>query len=176
MSVKTSRLGHAQAAVVPAARIAPPWVCQQRAVPRSQSLAALIPAAQPLNSPPGSLGDCHLALLVAVEECGGRVHPSLRPAPGGGVLAAADIPTSSVPLVELPLSLRLTPEAAQELLLPSLTAAGLPTLCVSPSPSHKRALCVHDCCAPRCQCVVCHRTHSCHTIYPSAAAAEHKAK
>jgi hypothetical protein len=34
----------------------------------------------------------------------------------------------------------------------------------------------HDCCAPRCQCVVCHRTHSCHTIYPSASAAEHKAK
>ncbi|KAF8061921.1 hypothetical protein HT031_004181 [Scenedesmus sp. PABB004] len=79
---------------------------------------------------PAAAGDAAYAELVElVDAAGGFVHPALRPGPGGaGVVAAADVPPPRGSLVELPLGLRLTPEAAQELLLPLLNAGGLPTM------------------------------------------------
>lgn len=69
----------------------------------------------------------HLCKFIA--EQGGYVHPALHIDPAtGGIVAARDIAATEAALVELPLSIRLTTEVAQELLLPALNAAGLPTM------------------------------------------------
>lgn len=57
------------------------------------------------------------------------MHPALQlDAITGGIVAAQDIPMIKGSLVELPVGIRLTKETAQELLLPALNAAGLPTM------------------------------------------------
>jgi hypothetical protein len=57
------------------------------------------------------------------------VHPVLQQNPSsGGIVAAQDIPQLKGSLVELPLSMRLTGVEAQEMLLDSINAAGLPTM------------------------------------------------
>jgi hypothetical protein len=71
----------------------------------------------------------YTALCDGIRAEGGFVHPALQQNPSrGGIVAAQDIPQLKGSLVELPLSMRLTGVAAQELLLDAINAAGLPTM------------------------------------------------
>lgn len=72
---------------------------------------------------------CYRQLVEFIQREGGYVHPALQVSTStGGIVAAQNVVQPRGSLVELPLSLRLTPEVAQELLLPALNAAGLPTM------------------------------------------------
>lgn len=71
----------------------------------------------------------YAALCEGIRAEGGFVHPALQQNPvRGGIVAVQDIPQLKGSLVELPLSMRLTGVAAQELLLEAINAAGLPTM------------------------------------------------
>jgi len=81
--------------------------------------------------------EAYRELCDAIAAQGGFIHPLLalntadssnNSSSSSGIIAAANIKQVKGSLVELPMSMRLTSEAAQELLLPILNAAGLPTM------------------------------------------------
>jgi hypothetical protein len=92
--------------------------CNPPAAAASQDASAATPAAA-----------AYAALCDSIRAEGGFVHPALQQSPSsGGIVAEQDIPQLKGSLVELPLSMRLTGVAAQEMLLDLINAAGLPTM------------------------------------------------
>jgi hypothetical protein len=101
-------------------------VLTARAVSRCKPPAA---AASQDASAASAAASGYTALCNSIRAEGGFVHPALQQNPStGGIVAAQDIPQLKGSLVELPLSMRLTGVAAQELLLDTINAAGLPTM------------------------------------------------
>ena len=77
------------------------------------------------------ISDAELNLRSWIKSKGGAIHPHLRLvelAPCGcrGIIATAPIEANR-PAVQIPLTCRLTPAVALELLQPALSAAGMPT-------------------------------------------------
>jgi hypothetical protein len=77
------------------------------------------------------ISDAELALRSWIKSKGGAIHPNLRlveHAPCGcrGIVATAPI-EGNRPVVQIPLTCRLTPAVALDLLQPALSAAGMPS-------------------------------------------------
>lgn len=108
------------------------WGSRRRAaVPTCRAAAGTTPQH---SSSTQQQQEAYRELCDVIVAQGGFIHPLLQlniadgSSSSGGVVAAANIQQLKAPLVELPMSMRLTSEVAQELLLPALNAAGLPTM------------------------------------------------